>query len=115
MLARGGRGGQAESSVRARAESAAILARAVDPQHAHIAGGLVASGVRIDLVERAPAAGAESLANAGVPARRPAAGVARRPSIALTIASNLAQAAGPEPCCLSQVSAASRSARALSV
>ncbi len=55
------------------------MARTIDPEHAHVACGLVASCVGINFVKRAPAAGAETLAHAGVPALRPAAGVGAQP------------------------------------
>ncbi len=49
-----------------RAEPAPVLAGAIDPQHPHIASGLVASGVRPDLIECTPTASAEPLAHAGM-------------------------------------------------
>ncbi len=47
-----------------RPEPTPVLAGSVDPQHPHVAGGIVAPGVGGDLVERPPAAGAETLAHA---------------------------------------------------
>ncbi len=57
------------------AEAGSILARTVDPQHPHVASRLVASSVGINDVVRAPAARAEALAHAGVPAWWPTARV----------------------------------------
>ncbi len=47
------------------------LAGTIDPQHDHIAGGLVAPGVGDDLVERPVAALASQLTHAGMLANRP--------------------------------------------
>ncbi len=53
-----------------RPEPAPVLAGSVDPQHPHVAGGIVAAGVGSDVIERPPAAGAETLAHARMTAER---------------------------------------------
>jgi hypothetical protein len=52
-----------------------LPAGTIDPQHEHVAGGVVAAGIRVDLVKRSIATATRQLAHAGVLADRPEAGL----------------------------------------
>ena len=71
-------------------QSAPILTGTVDPQHPHVAGGVVAPGVRLDLVEHAVASGGRQLAHARMVAGRPEAGMLLEPP---DVSTNLRQLA----------------------
>ena len=60
-------------------QSAPVLTGTVDSQHPHVAGGVVAPGVRLDLVEHAVASGGRQLAHARMVADRPEAGLLLEP------------------------------------
>ncbi len=97
-------------------EAIAALAGAEHPQHQHVAPSFVAPGVGGHSIQRPVAARAGQFAHSRMPANRiETRGWWRRPSIAAQIAANRRRAAGPEPGCISQLVAASRSASALLV
>ena len=75
----GARGGLGRRLKWEQSEPSAVLARAIDPQHEHVTGGLVAASVGVDAIQRPIAAIAWQRSHSSMRGNRIAAGVFAQP------------------------------------